>query len=69
MRMRQTSLRRARALGTVVDVAGIRIVTAHAGILAVPGLASVAERAEWLLMRSPLRRFAGFLVFTVRRGT
>lgn len=62
------ALRRAGALGTVVDVAGIRILTAHSGILAVPGLGSVTARAEWALMRSPLRRFAGFLVFTVRRG-
>lgn len=62
------ALRRAGALGTVVDVAGIRILTAHSGILRVPGLGPVAERAEWALMRSPLRRFAGFLVFTVRRG-
>lgn len=62
------ALRRAGALGTVVDVAGIRILTAHSGILAVPGLGSVAARAEWALMRSPLRRFAGFLVYTVRKG-
>lgn len=61
------ALARARALGTVVDVAGIRILTAHPGILAVPALGPVAERAEWGLMRSPLRRFAGFLVYTVRR--
>ena len=60
-------LRRARALGTVVDVAGIRILTAHPGILNVPGLGPLAERAEWGLMRSPLRRFAGFLVLTVRK--
>jgi len=65
----EVALRRARALGTVVDVAGIRIVTAHSGILRVPGLGAVAERAEWIAMRSPLRRFAGFLVYTVRRGT
>lgn len=61
------ALRRAQALGTVVDVAGIRILTAHPGILAVPGLGALAERAEWLAMRSPLRRCAGFLVYTVRR--
>lgn len=64
----ELALHRARALGTVVDVAGIRIVTAHSGILRVPGLGAVAERAEWIAMRSPLRRFAGFLVYTVRRG-
>jgi SAM-dependent methyltransferase len=61
------ALARAQALGTVVDVAGIRILTAHSGILRVPGLGPVVERAEWRIMRSPLRRFAGFLVFTVRR--
>lgn len=64
----ELALRRAQALGTVVDVAGIRILTAHSGILRVPGLATVVERAEWVVMRSPLRRFAGFLVFTVRKG-
>lgn len=64
----EDALRRAGALGTVVDVAGIRILTAHSGILRVPGLGPMAARAEWALMRSPLRRFAGFLVFTVRRG-
>ena len=62
------ALARARALGTVVDVDGIRILTAHPGILAVPGLGLAAERAEWLAMRSPLRRFGGFLVYTVRRA-
>jgi ubiquinone/menaquinone biosynthesis C-methylase UbiE len=63
----EQALARARALGTVVDVAGIRILTTHPGILRIPGLGPMAERAEWGLMRSPLRRFAGFLVFTVRR--
>ncbi len=61
------ALRRARALGEVTEVAGIRIVTAHPGVLRVPGLAALTARLEWGLMRSPLRRFAGFLVFTVRR--
>jgi hypothetical protein len=51
----------------VVDVAGIRILTAHPGILRVPALGPAVERAEWIAMRSPLWRFAGFLVFTVRR--
>jgi SAM-dependent methyltransferase len=59
---------RAEALGRVVDVAGIRIVTAHPGILRIPGLGPLAERAEWGLMRSPLRRFAGFVVHTVQRA-
>lgn len=58
---------RAQALGTVVDEAGIRIVTAHPGLLRIPGLATATARAEWALMRSPLRRFAGFLVYTVQR--
>ncbi len=59
---------RAEALGTIVDVAGIRITTAHPGILQLPGLGRVARRAEWALMRSPLHRFAGFMVFTVQRA-
>jgi SAM-dependent methyltransferase len=59
---------RAEALGTVVDVAGIRITTLHPGILRVPGLGRLAEQAEWIAMRSPLRRFAGFLVYTVQRA-
>lgn len=58
---------RAEALGTVVDVAGIRITTLHPAVLRVPGLGRVASRAEWALMGSPLRRFAGFMVYTVRR--
>jgi len=65
----EVALRRAQALGTVVDIAGIRILTAHPGILRVPGLGLATERAEWLAMRSPLRRFAGFLVFTVRKDS
>ena len=51
----------------LVDTAGIRIVTFHPALLRVPGLAAVIERSEWALMRSPLRRAAGFLVYVVEK--
>ncbi|MCA9713008.1 MAG: class I SAM-dependent methyltransferase, partial [Myxococcales bacterium] len=60
---------RAEAIGTLVDVAGIRIATAHPAMLRLPVLGGLTERLEWSLMRSPLHRFAGFLVMTVRKPT
>ncbi|MBL4683605.1 MAG: class I SAM-dependent methyltransferase [Nannocystaceae bacterium] len=58
---------RAEALGEVVDVSGIRILTVHPAMLRIPLLGGIAERAEWALMNSPLSRFAGFVVMTVRK--
>ncbi|MEM6989407.1 MAG: class I SAM-dependent methyltransferase [Myxococcota bacterium] len=58
---------RAEALGEVVDVSGIRIVTLHPALLRVPLLGGIAARVEWSLMKSPLNRFAGFMVMTVRK--
>lgn len=58
---------RAEAIGDVVDVNGIRIVTMHPAMLRVPLLGGIAEKIEWSLMGSPLRRFAGFTVLTIRK--
>jgi SAM-dependent methyltransferase len=52
----------------VVGRAGIRVVTPHPAVLALPGLAKLVELAEWKLMDSPpALRFAGFSVFTVEK--
>lgn len=58
---------RARRHGAVIDVDGIRVATPHPAVLRVPGLGRLGRRLEWWLMRSPLWRFGGFVVFTVRR--
>ena len=58
---------RARAIGQVVDSAGIRVVTAHPAVLRLPVVSGLTERVEWALMDSPMSRFAGFLVLTVRK--
>ncbi len=60
--------RRAAEHGRVVGVDGIRIVTPHPLVLRLPGVGSIGRWLEWRLMRSPLRRFGGFVVLTVRRG-
>ncbi|EDM81886.1 3-demethylubiquinone-9 3-methyltransferase [Plesiocystis pacifica SIR-1] len=57
---------RARGIGTLVDVAGIRVATVHPKTLELPGIGPLGERLEWALMDSRLKRFAGFLVLTVR---
>jgi SAM-dependent methyltransferase len=51
----------------VVARAGIRVVTPHPAVLALPGLGKLVELAEWQLMDSPAQRFAGFSVFTVEK--
>ncbi len=51
----------------VVGRAGIRVVTPHPAVLALPGLGQLVELAEWKLMDSPALRFAGFSVFTVEK--
>jgi ubiquinone/menaquinone biosynthesis C-methylase UbiE len=51
----------------VVSRAGIRVITPHSGVLRVPGLRWMVERAEWRAMDSALWRFAGFVVFTVEK--
>jgi ubiquinone/menaquinone biosynthesis C-methylase UbiE len=51
----------------LVDTAGIRILTPHPALLRVPGLAALAEAAEWRLMDSPLRAVAGFSVFIAEK--
>lgn len=61
------ALARARAFGEVVDVSGIRIVTLHPAMLRLPAIGPLVHRAEWSLMRTRLRRLAGFVVVTVRR--
>ena len=57
---------RAEAIGRVTDEAGIRIATVHPGVLRLPLIGGLAERLEWSLMRTALRRFAGFVVMTVQ---
>lgn len=57
---------RAESLGRIIDTSGIRILTVHPAVLRVPLLGAVTERLEWSLMRSPLSRFAGFVVMTVQ---
>ncbi|HET6583376.1 MAG TPA: methyltransferase domain-containing protein [Nannocystaceae bacterium] len=51
----------------IVGRAGIRVVTPHPAVLALPGLRQLVELAEWRLMDSPAQRFAGFSVFTVEK--
>lgn len=51
----------------VVGRAGIRVVTPHPAVLALPGVGQLVELAEWKLMDSPALRFAGFSVFTVEK--
>jgi len=51
----------------VVGRAGIRVVTPHPALLALPGVGKLVELAEWRLMDSPALRFAGFSVFTVEK--
>jgi SAM-dependent methyltransferase len=46
--------------------AGIRIVTLHPGMLRVWGMRQVVAWLEWSLMDTPLSRFAGFTVFTLK---
>ncbi len=58
---------RAAAVGKIVDVSGIRILTVHPALLRVPLLGGIAERAEWSLMGSALKRFAGFMVTTIQK--
>ena len=52
---------------SLVSEAGIRVVTPHPAILRIPGLSTLTEAAEWRLMDSPLRAFAGFSVFTAEK--
>jgi ubiquinone/menaquinone biosynthesis C-methylase UbiE len=53
--------------GRIVDVAGIRVLTPHPAALRVPVVGGLLAAAEWRLMDSPLRRFAGFSVYTVEK--
>ncbi len=52
----------------LVARAGIRIVTPHPGLLRLPGLGRICGWLEWRLMDSPLARFAGFAIFTLRKS-
>lgn len=61
------ALARAEQLGEVVDRAGIRVLTPHPLALRLPVLAPLTRELEWTLMRSPLGRFGGFWVLTVRK--
>jgi SAM-dependent methyltransferase len=51
----------------LVARAGIRIAVPHPAVLRIPGLGAAARRLEWRLMDSRLARYAGFLVYTLRR--
>ncbi len=51
----------------LLDVKGIRVITPHPAVFAVPMLGRALEAAEWALMDSPVRRFAGFSVFFVEK--
>jgi ubiquinone/menaquinone biosynthesis C-methylase UbiE len=53
--------------GRIVDTAGIRVLTPHPAALRVPVVGGLLRAAEWRLMDSPLRRFAGFTVYTVEK--
>lgn len=53
--------------GRVVSKSGIRVVTPHPAVLRLPVVGSWMRAAEWRLMDSPLRRFAGFTVYTVEK--
>lgn len=61
------ALERAQRHGSVVGTAGIRVVTPHPAALRVPLLGRLTEELEWSLMRSPVGRFAGFWVITLRK--
>lgn len=51
----------------LVDVAGIRVATAHPIVNRLPILGAVSRAAEWKLMDSPLASLAGFMVLTLER--
>jgi SAM-dependent methyltransferase len=49
------------------DIAGIRVITPHPAVFGLPGVGRAIEAAEWALMDSAARRFAGFTVFFVEK--
>jgi ubiquinone/menaquinone biosynthesis C-methylase UbiE len=51
----------------LVDVAGIRVVTAHPMLNRLPVVGGITRGLEWRLMDTPLARFAGFIVLTLER--
>ncbi len=51
----------------VTGVSGIRVITPHPAVFAVPALGRAVEAAEWALMDSAVRKFAGFSVFFVEK--
>jgi ubiquinone/menaquinone biosynthesis C-methylase UbiE len=51
----------------VVGRAGIRVITPHPAVFALPGIGGAIEMLEWKLMDSAALRFAGFSVFTVEK--
>lgn len=51
----------------VTGVSGIRVITPHPAVFAVPGIGRAVEAAEWALMDSAVRKFAGFSVFFVEK--
>jgi ubiquinone/menaquinone biosynthesis C-methylase UbiE len=62
----------ARALippeATLIDYYGIRVLTPAAAVHRLPVLGANLRRAEGLAMRSPLRRYGGFLILLLRRS-
>jgi ubiquinone/menaquinone biosynthesis C-methylase UbiE len=51
----------------VTDIAGIRVITPHPAVFSLPVFGKAVEAAEWALMDSAARRFAGFSVFFVEK--
>lgn len=51
-----------------VGRAGIRIAIPWAGVLRLPAVGRVVEGIEWRLMDSPLSRWGGFVVHTLRKS-
>lgn len=65
------SLEEARARlpreATLCSVSGIRLLTLIPALHRIPGAGWILERLEWLLMDSPMARYAGFVVLTVQK--
>jgi len=51
----------------VTGIAGIRVITPHPAVFSLPVVGKAVEAAEWALMDSAVRRFAGFSVFFVEK--